>query len=230
MIKVCPISKMKKRVMILLLGLIASLHLYSTDFKRGFIVLPNSDSIKGYIYKSNEEKLNLSIQFKRRLEVDSVTLFLPQQLKSFGFENSNKPFYAVEYIFKKDSVQTKHLRFGKLVYNGQSRLYRLEIPYEEQLYTYESRCTYAFVVEKDGCFYTLSQREVVKLQEDNSKINFANSNYLFTIKSSILHKDYVGVLHYLCADCPALYYEIENLSFAESSVIALLKKYEKRCK
>lgn len=217
---------MKRILIILLLVLLKSSNILCYSFNNGFIVMPNNDTIKGYINNKSDESLSFGIEFKIDLNCDTFIKYSPGQIKSFGFSESKKSYFAVDYVYRKDTLQISYIRFGLLIYNGKTTLYKLEIPMEEQNYTYEMSKSYSYIIQKSNKLYTLSQSEEVKKIEDKSLSYYKGREFHVTHTIPVLHKYYKGVLSYLLNDCPSLQPIINNLEFNDKSILKLLKKYD----
>lgn len=219
---------MKYQLLAVFLILCSITPFYAIGYEKGNIVLMNNDTVKGYIKNQSDETMSFGIQFKTTLNNDSASEYRPNKIKSFGFDDSKERYYSIEYVYRTDTSQIKSIRLGRLIYSGSFKLYKLDIPFDEQRYVYESRRTYSYVIQKEENFFTLSQREVVTKKENDTRVTHRGNPYLLTTTLSKLHKDYVGILHYLLAEFPELNSDIDHLAFCDGDMIALMKSYDKK--
>lgn len=221
---------MKATLLTLIIAFQISTNLLAANFKPGYIIQLNNDTLKGYIKKQNEESLSKCIFFRSEQETGEIIEYHPAQIKSFGFYGNNRVYFSVEYIYRKDSIQLHDMRFGRLLYSGSTKLYKIKFPAVEQNYSYASPVFHSYVIEKDHAYYTLSQREEVTKHVEKDFAHFRGKEFHATQTVSRSCKDYIGILHFVLSDCPKIGSIIDDLAFTDKSMIGLMKKYEGQIK
>src|SRR5688572_22302063 len=89
------------------------------DFKEGYIVKNNRDTIRGYLKNDFEEKLSKEIIFKTANGTEEI--FGPGNIQSFGFNNAGV-FRIVNYTDPMDNYNKK-THFAKLLFEGTNILF-----------------------------------------------------------------------------------------------------------
>lgn len=221
---------MKATLLILIFLFHFSNNIFAANFKSGYIIQLNNDTLKGYIKKQKEERLSKCIFFKSQPGKSEIIKYDPTQIKSFGFYSSSRTYFPVEYIYRSDSIQLHDVRFGRLLYSGSVKLYKIGLPMEEQNYKYESPTYYAYVIEKNNSYYTLSRREEAAKLEKEGFAHFRGKELGLNLTVSRIRKDYIRILHFVLSDRPEIGFMIDRLDFTDNSFIKLLKKYEDQTK
>jgi hypothetical protein len=107
--------------------LITPIHLFSQTFRKGYIVNPLNDTIKGYLKEDTDHELMKKIYFSVDTPATKITEYVTSELNGFGFSNgrlfekfSFKELTGKDFI--KQNVFTKRILTGKIsVYLIQSR-------------------------------------------------------------------------------------------------------------
>jgi hypothetical protein len=89
------------------------------DFKQGYIVKNNGDTIQGYLKNDLEEKLSKEVIFKSVNGTEEI--FTPGNIQSFGFNNASV-FRVVNYTDPLDN-NSKKTHFAKILFEGTNNLF-----------------------------------------------------------------------------------------------------------
>src|SRR5882672_2033434 len=112
-----------KLLSLLLLSLVSSA-LYSQDFRKGFIITPQNDTVRGYISYREGLRAHKVCNFKASLKQD-VVKYEPTQLKGYGFENN--AYFASRLAEVRDSVYEQ--AFLEVLVKGKATLYKYDYFY-----------------------------------------------------------------------------------------------------
>lgn len=201
------------RVIFLLLFLFVQDVIQAQDvyYEAGYI-LQQQDTIPGYIKMINETELSLSVSFKENKSAVASKSYSPEQITGFGFRSSGLHYSSVVVDVSRNSAILSEHRFAKNLVAGEVALYKMHLTPEEQQTIYLKDNTYKYIIEKEGQFITLEQREF--RSGDRVGIN----------------KIYLGKLKVLLGDCLNAENDInDKLQFKDNSMIALIKRYN-HCK
>ncbi|MFT6867433.1 MAG: hypothetical protein ACJA08_002276 [Cyclobacteriaceae bacterium] len=167
------------------------------DFKNGFVIHNNQDTIRGYINLGNDKRNSEYCEFRRNLNEESQ-IFRPFEIISFRVESENKYYVSKQVNEGAENTQNYFLEY--LLF-GINNLYYLKNDDHPSYY-----------IEKHGKIFEL-QNEIVTRQSPNG-IQFEDYNNQFR-----------GELIYLFNDAPTLVDQISTAKFTHSSLINVTKKY-----
>lgn len=176
-------------------ALLCSFSYGQTDFRSGYIITNNHDTISGLIDYRGEVKNSRVCHFKK----DSVTdenSFLPGEIFAYRFLNG-KYYISKEVIINKQ----KNLIFAEYLLNGEADLFY----YRDELGTY-------YFIEKEGV-------EIQELAIDKNVLTTKEGTY---IQES---KKYIYVLKYMLNDCKDIEPQIQNVDLNRRSLVSITKKY-----
>jgi hypothetical protein len=183
-------------ILILLISLKSILHA-QTDFRPGFYISLENDTIFGEIDYQGE-KQSAKTCFFRQNENSQILQFEPKDIKAFRFNDGK---YYISKIFKTHEEDEKHLFLEYLV-NGQLKLY----------YYYDNYGEHYLIENTKGETFALKYEEKEILDEERGRV----------IKK--LHH-YRGMLKANMADCQELFKLIDITDLSHKSLINLVKKY-----
>lgn len=208
----------------LLVFLIVAVALTASSQKKkytdGYIVFLNGDTLKGQVQKRNDHALGQGISFK---STESLTVYTPFELSAFGFTGKQKCYQAINYEANKKGKKVMARQFGELLCSGQLQLFKVYLSNHETNYTYKNKRNHAYVIQSDTIFYTLSQYEKIKTEEETAL--FYQQEFQRTRTYSTMRKEYLGILSYIFQDCPELRNTIAEVEFYDRDMIAIVKKY-----
>jgi hypothetical protein len=200
---------MQKILYLLLLLPISSLG-QNHFFEPAWITRNDGQVEQGEINRVRESELSKEIAFRSNPGAEVRTI-LPGEIRSFGFAKDSLLFEQVTYSYKKAGVSIAIPRFAKLMQQGLTTLYLLQLSVEEQNRVFEQENTFVYIWRLEGKDYTLRQTETL-----------IGGKYTYT-------KEYQNVLRYLTLDCPAVQAQTGRLGFRPRDIERFLEKYE-RCK
>lgn len=165
------------------------------NFKIGYIIGLENDTIHGYIERNPNLKNRNICSFKKEINQKSQD-FTANDIKAYRIENSK--FYISKDILINE-VETRV--FLEYLLKGIVNLYYLAgINYEN------------YYIEKDNKLILLSNEEREVIDENNKK---------FVVESN----QYVGILTYLFQDAPELRNNIQSTGFTYKSLIKITEDY-----
>ena len=176
-----------------------------TDFEAGYVVKTN-DTIRGFLLKTDEVKLGKELEFKTS-ETSKITTYTPEEITSFSFNKDGFIFQTVELTLRQDSVIKKTQRFAKLLLNGFTSLYKLQLEDSELRAIFELNNNYVYILQKNNVFYTLGQYETM-IDAQHYRLN----------------KHYQGLLKSLTLDCSSMKVP-EQLEFRDAEIIDVVRTY-----
>lgn len=191
---------MKKIILIQLLAFFAiSLAFAGTSknkFQQGYVVTNQLDTLWGSIVLKVEKVNAVQCQFKAN-QSDSVTTYLPYEIKSYRLlENGN--LYVSEQITLKGEQQKSV--FLEFLQQGEVELY---------LYVNAADNKEYFFVRRQGDKLILLEQNITSFEYSNRYDN-----------------RYIGQLTYLLSDAPSLKNDIDKTRLSSKSLKTLLSKYE----
>lgn len=177
-------------------------------YEKGFIIL-QQDTLFGFIESTDNILLSRSVSFKDRKEASvSAQTFTPVDLDGFGFTESKHVFAPVEVVMPLDSGMMIETRFAKVLVEGETSLYKLQLPKTEKREVNLKNNLYVYILKKDGGYTTLRQYES---KTDN------------LIR---LDKKYIGIIKALLSDCLNPLVDIQDkLQFRDKAMVDLIMKY-----
>ncbi|HSI90981.1 MAG TPA: hypothetical protein VK927_07680 [Adhaeribacter sp.] len=213
-----------KNLLLALLSLFAFYAQAQKDFRPGYIVTLQNDTLRGLVNYKGDIKSALKCDFKEKTGTEAQT-FTPDQLLGYGF-NSGRFFETqqipiINYQYNKltnnfDQVPVpgnQDLNFMEVLVKGRATLYFMT----------DAASTKHFYIRKEGS----EIKELVYLEAfmDSNEQNRAKQEF----GNRILYrsKRYAGTLTQEMSDCPALNAKIENTAFKRSAFIELVTDYNK---
>jgi len=166
-----------------------------TDFRNGFIINYNNDTIYGLIdYKGNRANSKKCV-FKKDLNSTNLEL-APSDIKAYKFIDSK--YYVSKIV---DSSKTEDLLFLEYLINGIVDIY--------------------FYRDINGEHYLLDNGDgkLVELKNDVKEL-FVNDIRYF--KDS---KEYIGILKYAFKESPTVIRKVDNVTLDSKSLINITKEY-----
>ena len=109
-----------KLLSLLLLSLVSAA-LYSQDFRKGFIITPQNDTLKGYVSYREGLRAHKVCSYKASPNQD-VVKYEPTQLKGYGFENN--AYFTSKLAEVRDSVYEQ--AFLEVLVKGKVTLYKYD--------------------------------------------------------------------------------------------------------
>jgi hypothetical protein len=166
-----------------------------TDFRRGFIITNNNDTLHGLVDYRGEARNAKRCDFKES-ETSAVKEFNPFEIRGYRFTDGK--FYISKKIKLKDGEINVFLEF---LVNGIADLY----------YYADGTNIHYFIEKKDG--------QIIELTNEEEQVYVDGRAYLHETKS------YIGSLTYAFADCPQIFKSINQAAFNDKSLIDITKKY-----
>ena len=169
------------------------------DFKNGYIIGLENDTIYGQINLKSNYSNSLICEFKKNPD-DIPVRYDPDQIKSYRIEDFK--YYVAKDIYI-DSVNKKV--FLEYLLDG-----------VVDLYFYKGKDHEYYYIDKEGEMYQLSNDEIVR------NVNVMDDYYTRYAKNS---NQYIGTLNYLFNDDPETKRHVPNTSYTLKSLINITKKY-----
>ena len=178
------------------------------DYKRGYIITLDNDTIYGSVDLKSNYKNSRSCNFLS--DEDQISkAFGPADIKAYRIENNK--YYVARAITLNNNKEVVFLEF---LVDGIVDLYYLK----------ESTSEYYFI-EKDTALILLSNDEKKVIEKSTVASGKDDKVYLTT------SNQYIGILKYLFQDSPEVMKEIPNTRFDYKPLINLTKDYhESVCK
>lgn len=172
------------------------------DFKPGYVLLKEQDTLFGYIAAQTDNLNCRQCLFSKTEEGKSYKTYTPTEILGYRFTNGR---YFVSKTIELEGKNTAV--FVEFLVNGISKLY----------YFKEGDVNSYFVAKNDSVLEKLIYEEVYFVNEfGDEKVRY--------------DERYKGVLKYLYRDCPDIYPRIDNAHFDHNSLIKISKEYhEKVC-
>ena len=194
------------------------------QFDNDYVVFFCGDTLHGQIQKASNILLSQGIKFKENCKSDSVISYAPYDVTEFCISDKQKKYRSVNFESRREGNKETIRRFGELLFSDQIDLYKLYLSDDEINYTHKSRKkNFAYVMQVDTVFYTLSQYEIVRQNQESAW--FGKQEFKNTRTYSMLKKEYIGVLNYVFNDCPKINRSIAKVNFYDSDIIGIIKKY-----
>lgn len=169
-----------------------------TDFRDGYIITNNLDTIKGLIDYRGEAR-NMKTCTYKPTGNGTQTTYGANQIKGYRFSKEGR-YFVSRYLSAKDVKDTVFLEY---LVNGLSDLY----------FHQNNKGFAAYFIEGPN-------GDLLELQKLNDQIvDIDGTNYMKE------DNKYVGLLTYAFADCPELKKEIQYIELNHKSLINITKKY-----
>ena len=173
-----------------------------SQFKEGFIIKNNNDTISGYINFEGSLLNSDHCAFELQLNSD-VKIYKPGDIKAFRFINSK--YFVTREILVNNMPQKVFLEW--LIQGRASIL------------------TYTQSVSDIRYFLLLEDGSLIELTNTIQEIDADDKHYIRD------NKEYVNILEFYFRDCPSLQSRIETVPFDSRSLIKITKDYHDRtCK
>jgi len=166
-----------------------------TDFRQGFVITNQNDTLKGLIDYRGDTRNSKRCDFKSG-ENSPVKEYLPMDIKAYRFSDNK---YYVSKKIKSDGLE-KQL-FLEFLVDGIAGLY----------YYVNGGEAHYFIEKSNGQLFELIQKQ------DRAFID----GKLYQIDD----KGYVGLLRYAFGDCPKIFPLLDNITLDNKSLIEATKKY-----
>lgn len=170
-----------------------------SQFKEGFIITNNNDTISGYI-KFEGSLLNSDHCAFELQPNNEAKVYKPGDIKAFRFINSK--YFETREISVNDRPQKVFLEW--LIQGRASIL------------------TYTQSISRIRYFLLLEDNSLVELTNTSHVSETDSRNYIHD------NKEYIGLLKFYYRDCPSLQNRIETLFFDSKSLISITKDYHDR--
>lgn len=166
-----------------------------TDFRSGFIINNELDTIHGFIdYKGNKANAKKCL-FREEPDSENIT-FTPKDIQAYRFTDSK--YYVSKKLVVKGEAKKVFLEF---LVNGTIDIY------------------YYRDIDGEHFFVDMGDNKLVRLNNDKFEVLVDNKIYL---KEST---EYIGQLKYTFRECPSLFNRIDNLSLTHKSLINITQDY-----
>lgn len=153
----------------LLLLLLVSFHfnaISQSDYRKGYIIKNDGDSLSGFIRYYPDKKSAAQCNFKQTTKSE-VKTFSPKDLTSYGFINDKQ--YESINLKGEDIIKSKQV-FAKLLVKGPLGLYKYEKVFLLKISGYEGYVTLPMPVNK-----TVDTEEGKMIQNDRRYIDILNT-------------------------------------------------------
>ena len=196
----------------LYLFFISGLLLYSgigygqKDYKPGYIITNNNDTVSGFINLKSNYTNSRQCEFKKNIDQDPHT-YLPFDIKGYRIENYK--YYISKKVTLNDTTKKVFLEY---LVNGIVDLYYLK----------ELTSEYYFI-EKDSTLYLLSndKEEITKKEKVFNYAGLSEEYRTYSRNSN----QYIGILTYLFLDSPGISKDISRTEFSYKPLIKITKEY-----
>jgi hypothetical protein len=190
-----------------------TIHAQEPVLEPGFLVMPNSDTIDGFVHRFRDATLSKQVVFQESEQQQTNKTYSPFEVKGFGLINGGIYFESVKYTKWVESNNQVETRFGKLMLDGGASLYEVVILEEEKskIKVNMTELDRAYILKKDTAWYTLDQYVI---QDDRTG--------MFRVIPR-----YKGMLTLVMQDCPKYLDNVHKLVFNEKEIIGLVQKYNK---
>ena len=182
-------------VLIIFSGLFSNAAFGQYDYRSGYIVTNDNDTIRGYVEYGNARLTSYTCYFKTDSLPEAVK-YSPQDLKMVVVDNYR------HYVSKDVQIEgVPRKMFLEYLVEGSLNMYFM-LDFAGQEY---------FFAEKDGQLYELTNRKL-EIEKDGTTYT-KNSN------------SYIGVLKYLVQDSPSSYSAADNINFDHRSFVNFATDY-----
>ncbi len=187
---------MKRKSILILIFLLAMGSLFSqSEFRNGYIIKNNNDTIYGYIDYKGDLSSSKKCIFKKEIASEKLE-FLPEEIISYRFIDSK---YYVSRLLETDAGE--EFVFFEYLIDGIVDIF----------YYRNEQGDHYFMDQGDG--------RLIELKNMTKEVYFNNKKYL---KES---KEYIGVLKYAFKESPKQSKKVDNLLLSHKSLIRIAKDY-----
>lgn len=205
-------SRFKRGGLLILIMLIFQCVFSQEDYKSGYVIKNNSDTIFGLIEHKAWRGNPVAIQFKTAIGNETVS-YRPADIAEFGFGEEI-------YISHKVEVGVSSMQMGELELDAQLKtetetvFLQTLFDGEKSLYYYVSALgVNNFYIKQDTSLNLLVYKKYIKKVEHDNK-TFAMEN-----------KRYIGQLLVYLNECERINSKIQNTSYNKSSLIKVFQQY-----
>jgi len=192
---------MKKALLFILTFVLINQYSIS-QFKEGYILKNNNDSIFGYINFEGSINNSMRCEFKELPEGESQ-VFKPGDIKAFRFTDGK--YFSTMEIQVDNKPKTVFIEW---LIKGRASLLTYSASAADIRY---------FMLHEDGSFVELTNTPQKYLQEG--------------IEYERMKQEYINILSFYFRDCPPLQPKIENVKFNSNALLKVTKEYhELTCK
>ncbi len=203
------------------------------DFRKGFIVTLEGDTIKGFVKDQTFDKLSKQVIFKITRNTDPI-IYLPSEIKAFSFADGDVfESFEIDYTCNDRKGNTKSVsnrRFLNQIIGGELSLYELTSD-EKPLF-----------IKKEGQalkLLCLSEEEVTKVYDENGvpRTPQPGSKYKDSYGRKLIERDgkfyqltdeYINVLKTELAACNKVVVD-NKLPLQQKEIAALVLEFNKQC-
>lgn len=180
------------------------------NYKPGYILLMNGDTLHGLLDYRNWERNPEKIAFKEATG-DTRSLYFPWQIKGFGVLDETYESAVVQV--ENSPTETKDLNYDKtLVLAFDSAFLQAVVKGNKSLYYYKTRFgKELFYIKQDSAFKLLVYKKYLKDQDGESVL--------------AENKTYIGQLTLYLADCSTIQDKLKNVAYQKNSLEALMLDY-----
>jgi len=165
------------------------------DYRKGFIVTHDNDTIRGYVEYGNARTNTYACFFKTDSLATPVK-YSPQELKEINIDDSR------HYVSKEVQINgIPQKLFLEYLLKGSLNLYFL----------IDRRNAKYYFIEKEGVMYELSNEQRLK--------------YIDGKRYRVNSKKYIGVLKCLVKESPTAFSKVESTDFDHKSFIQIVRDY-----
>ena len=165
------------------------------DFRKGYVVTHQNDTLKGYIDYGNSRHTTYVCYFKED-SLSKLQEYTPGELSFINVDNKR------HYVSKEVKINNiKQKLFLEYLLDGSLDLY----------YLVDKNDSERYFIEREGVIYELFNSE--KYVYKDGKPYLQNRN------------EYIGLLKYLVQDSPKTLSKVERTKFEHKSLISLTKSY-----
>jgi hypothetical protein len=188
-------GKISYVIMLLLVFAFGNAHAQN-DFRPGYILTNEGDTLSGFIDLQIDVKNCAECIFKKKLDSD-IEKFNPFEIRAYRYLDGR---YYISHEIKFDSTTLNV--FLEVLVDGITNLY-----------AYKSLKDEYYFIEKDGNKCDLLYRK---------EIQFADENDVTRVR---YFDQYKGMLAYTFRDDPAIMEDLQKLNFNQSSLIKITQEY-----
>lgn len=215
------------------------------NFRPGYIISLQGDTLAGYVRFTESMSINEACHF-RPDHHQAATRYLPHQITGFGFREGNQQIFRSRTFNLADAARGNGLRLDSIKTPGQMIDYLpgylipenfpdslkynadgtpdyyypgfMEVLFEGQITLYQFK--ELLFVERESFELHLLQRVLKGYHEKRTVGEFS-----LTRRSIKFHPEYIGVLRSLLDDYPGLQQEVQRVGLDIPSLVQFLEKY-----